>query len=214
MKDIDFLPEQFKEARRLHDRRVTGISLGAFVAFSLMLWYFQGNSKVNLTKEKVDYINQQYGTIQTGLDLIKKLKVERAQLIDKYELIKNLENKVSTLEILSIISSMVPPQITFKEYRLTCSEEKTESPAPNLLPNLPDNNTAKIVPRKQPEIKGYFVGLARNEVDVAVLVGQMTSCKKFQNIQLEYCKADTVSGYHATVFKICFSVKPDELEKT
>ena len=44
--------------------------------------------------------------------------------------------------------------------------------------------------------------------DVAVLVGQLSGYEKFQDIRLEYCKADSIQGHLATQFKISFAIKP------
>ncbi len=211
MKDIDFLPKPYREACRRHDQRVTRIWFALIGLCALGLWFTGEETRIHKARERVNYLARQNRTVQTGLDLIKKLRMEQAELREKFEVIKDLGPKANSVEILAAISRFMPTQIALKEYQLTCGEkeEKIEESAGRAERVLNKKEAdKKPKPRKVPDIKVSLVGLARSEMDVAVLVGQLSGYKKFQDIRLEYCKADSIQGHLATQFKISFAIKP------
>jgi Tfp pilus assembly protein PilN len=217
MKEIDFLPEPYREACHRRDRRVTRIWFAVIGVCALGLWFLAGEMRIRKAQANVDYLARQNTTVQAGLDLIKKLKTEQVDLRQKFKVIQDLGPRVNSVELLATISKFMPAQIGLKEYQLTCTEidEKKEGEEPNgigaLAATVLEKSVAdkKAKPKKILEIKVGVVGLARSEMDVAVLVGQLSSYKKFQDIRLEYCKAEVIQGRKATQFKITFAVKPN-----
>ncbi len=217
MKDIDFLPEPYREACHRHERRVTRVWFALIGVSALGLWFLAGELRIHKAQTHVEYLVRQNRTVQAGLDLIKKLKIEETELRHKFEIIKELGPQVNSVEILATISKFMPAQIALKEYQLTCKEEEEEEKSEGPTSGLSEL-AAKVLdkkdvdkkpkPKKVPEIKVSLVGLARSEMDVAVLVGQLSSYQKFRDIRLEYCKADLIQGHQATQFRITFEVKP------
>jgi Tfp pilus assembly protein PilN len=211
MKDIDFLPEPYREACHRHDLRVTRVWFAVIGLCALGLWFSGEEMRIHHARKRVDYLARQNKTVHAGLELIKSLRTEQAELREKFDVIKELGPKANSVEILAAISKFMPAQIALKEYQLTCKEKEEKTGEWN-------TRTGKILskseadkkpkPKKVPDIKVSLVGLARNEMDVAILVGQLSGYKRFQDIRLEYCKADSLEGHQATQFKITFAIKP------
>jgi len=211
MKEINFLPKPYQEARRRHDQRITLVWFAVIGLCALGLWFFAEATRIQIARTNVDHLTRQNTMVQTGLDLVKKLRAEQAELREKYEVIKDLRPKANNIEILAAISRFMPAQITLKEYQLVCGEkeEKVEGPAGSVKKVLSKSEAdRKPKAKTSPDIKVSLVGLARGEMDVAILVGQLSGYKKFQDIRLEYCKAGSLQGRLATQFKISFAIKP------
>jgi hypothetical protein len=65
-----------------------------------------------------------------------------------------------------------------------------------------DSKAVQAVPAAVPHVT--LSGMAASQVDIAVLVGQLSGCREFANVRLDYSKATDFDGRRAQEFRVTF----------
>lgn len=217
MKDIDFLPDEFKEARRKHDMRMTRLWLGLIGLTALVLLFASGQMQVNDARAELDYLKHQNEIVLDGLNLISGLKLEQARLAERFKLLEQLGPETDTVETLAKLAEVMPAQIVLKECRLRCemvqaSSSKTSSglAAVGKVVSAADASKDKSTPQVSEKVRVEILGLAATEMDVAIFVGRLSSYQKFRDVQLDYCRVDSIEDRQANSFRISFLIDSDQ----
>jgi len=200
MKNIDFLPQDYKDARNRHRERIMRLWLVGAAVCALAVLFVVGHVQLRQARNDLSYLASQNQLLQRGLDLISQLTREQQQLSRKYKMLQALAPQVSCSENLTDLARLMPPGVTLKQYQLKC-----ESPAGR---TNSDQQSGSGSPQRYVVT---VVGLAPSEMDVAVLVAQLSAFQRFRDVRLEYCKASPVHGRRAHGFKATFVIQPASL---
>ena len=202
MKDIDFLPQQYRQARRLHHSRVCRGWLAMIGLCTLSIWFGVGQLRLREASAHLVHLDHQNRTVQTGLDLVDELENQQAKLLERYELAQQLTPKLSCVQILGKLAELIPPQVVVQSLTVVSKKDQGRVRPGGKLAKLAETISAKASLPEITELHLSIVGLAPSEMDVALLVGQLSSCQNFAEVRLEYCKSGTVENRRACVFKV------------
>ncbi len=207
MKDINFLPQEYREARRRHDLRVSRMWLATIGLCALGIWFGVGKLQLREAQARLTHLKDQNKMVQTGLDVMEQLKGQHAKLLERYKLAQQLTPRLSWVQTLSKLAELIPPQVVVEKLDVVSKKGQSRPEAGNKLAQLADRISAEnpLEKASQPEIRELhlsIIGLAPSEMDVAVLVGQLSSYQDFRNVQLEYCRSSTTEKHQASTFKI------------
>jgi len=207
VKNINFLPQEYRQARRRHDLRVSRAWLAMIGLSALGIWFGVGTLQVSEAQARLAYLEDQNKMVQTGLDVMKQLKDQHAKLLERYKLAQQLTPRLSCVQTLSKLAELIPPQVVVEKLDIVSKKGQSRPEAGNKLAQLADRISAENPLEKAPlpeirELHLSIIGLSPTEMDVAVLVGQLASYQDFRNVQLEYCRSSTVEKHQACTFKV------------
>jgi len=217
VKDIDFLPHWYRQARHRRDLRISRVWLGMIGLCALGIWLAAGNLQMDQAQARLDHLTDQNQTIQKGLDLMAELETEQTGLLVRYELAQELSPRRSCVEILSKLAELIPPQVSLKELEVISKVVEDRAKSGDKLTTLAAKISGKTSSEASPskrrtiEMTVNIVGLAPSEMDVAILVGQLGSCRDFLQVRLEYCKASTIEQCRGYSFKATLTVEAASL---
>ncbi len=211
MRNIDFMPEWYRADRRRRNSHLTRMWLGIIGLAALFLWFTVGRSRVNEAEGHLAHLRSQNRTVQAGLGIIDQLRDEQALLLEKYKLAVQLTPRISCVETLVGLAELIPPQVAVQHLELRSSQEqprKAKSLA-SVVAKLSDSkaDSGNEEHSKNQELQIGLVGLAPSEMDVAVLVGQLSGRQDFHGVNLEYCNATTIEDREGCTFKLKFVVR-------
>ena len=216
MRNIDFLPEWYRADRRRRDSRLTRMWLGIIGLAALFVWFAAGRSGVNEAEEQLAHLRGQNLTVQAGLGIIDQLRGEQTLLLEKHKLARQLTPRISCVETLVRLAELIPPRVAVQHLELKNRQEKSLK-AKSLASVAARSSQSKADSGSQEqsenqELHVSLVGLAPSEMDVAVLVGQLSGRHEFYGVSLEYCNAMRIEDHEGCTFKLSFAVKDNVLE--
>lgn len=200
MRNIDFLPDAFRQACRRRTSRIRRLWLGGMVLCVLIGWLGVDELRLRRARQYVDYLAVQNETVQAGLQHLARLQAEQMALLDKHRLLQELQPPASSVATVFRIAQLLPEHVALKQLQMTCR------PAPVVeLPaaKAPGPKTAEprpVLPRVA------LWGIALSQVDIAVLVGQLSGCREFANVRLDYSKAADLESRRVQEFRVTFDV--------
>ena len=212
MKDINFLPQEYREARRRHDSRVSRLWLAMIGLCALGIWFGVGKLQLRERQARLARLEQQNRMVQTGLDVMEQLKGKHAKLLERYKLAQQLTPRLSCVQTLGRLAELIPPQVVVEKLNVVSKKGQSRPEAGNKLAQLAERISAENSLEKAslPEIRELhlsIIGLAPSEMDVAVLVGRLSSYQDFRNVRLEYCKSSTIEKRRACTFEVTLVTK-------
>lgn len=212
MRKIDFLPESYRETRRRHALRIRRIWLAGFVLAGLACWFGVEEVRLRAVRRQLAYLEQQHQISMAGLEHIATLQAEQALLLDRHRLVQELQSPVSTVETMFQIARLLPDNVALKQLQVNCQpmhqpartgSEATVA-ATAAMAGAAGEKPTQAVPASMPRVT--LTGLAASQVDIAVLVGQLSGCREFANVRLDYSKATDLAGRRAQEFRVTFDV--------
>lgn len=200
MKNIDFLPEAYRRARRCHGNRMRRIWLAGTCLALLACWFILDEFRLHSARAYQQYLARENQTVQAGLAHIAKLQAEQLVLMDKYRLLQDLRSPVSNVNTILRIAEMLPQDVALKNLQMTCR------PATEPRGKAASEASAKS-PQGQPAVPRVSLsGVAPSQVDIAILVGQLSGCREFANVRLDYCRAAELESRRVQEFRVTFEI--------
>lgn len=200
MRNVDFLPDAYRQARRHRRMRLQRMGLGAACLGLLALWWAVDELRIRSLRRQLECRMDQHRTVQAGLDQITKLQVEQAAWLDKHRLVQDLQPPISSVQTVFRVAQLLPQHVALRHMQMTCGTAAPAGGGAALAAKDQARPTSPILPRV------VLSGIALSEVDIAVLVGQLSSCREFANVRLDYCKAAEVESRPVQEFRVSFDM--------
>ncbi len=205
MRNVDFLPETYRQERRRYRQRLRQLSLAAAGLCLLAFWLGVDEVRVRRARGHVEYLQRQNDIVQAGLDQMAKLQSEQTVLLDKYRLLNELQSPISSVESLLRIARLLPDHVAVRRVQIVCgtaagSAGMDGTKAVAAVTGGERQAAAPAGPRVA------LCGIAMSQVDIAVLVGQLSGCREFANVRLDYSKAAEVASRQVQEFRVTFDV--------
>jgi hypothetical protein len=200
MRNLDFLPDAYRQARRQRRLRRHRLGLGAACLCLLASWFGADELRIRGSRRQLACRAGQNETVQAGLDQIARLQIEQTALLDRYRLLQDLDPSISSVQTVFRIAQLLPENVALRRMQMTCGP----AASPGGAPATPSKTRAQPASPSLPRVA--LSGIALSEVDIAVLVGQLSSCREFANVRLDYCKAAEVESRRVQEFRVSFDV--------
>lgn len=207
MRKIDFLPESYRESRRRRAGRIRRVWLAGLVLAVLASWFGVEEVRLRGVRRQLGYLAEQNRTVTAGLEHIARLQAEQAALMDRHRLLQELRSPVSSVETLFRIAKLLPEDVALKQMQMTCQPAsgpgaKAGSEAASAATGTAAEGKAGQALQAVPRVS--LSGVAASQLDIAVLVGQLSGCREFTNVRLDFSKAAEVGGRRAQEFRVTF----------
>lgn len=199
MRNVDFLPDAYRQARRHHRLRLRRLELGAACLCLLASWLAADELRIRSSRRQLEYRAGQNRTVQAGLDQIARLQVEQTALLDRHRLLRDLQPPISSVQTVFRVAQLLPEHVGLRQMQISCGPAALPSGGP-AAGKSQAQPASPLLPRVA------LSGIALSEVDIAVLVGQLSSCREFANVRLDYCKAAQIESRHVQEFRVSFDV--------
>ncbi|MGV6807198.1 MAG: PilN domain-containing protein [bacterium] len=180
MATINLLPwrEQYREEKRKEFFAL--LALTAIVAFVLLfVWDRYVNSRIEWQQSRNEYLQQEITKLDKQVAEIRELKKRRQEMIDRMQVIQNLQsNRPETVKLFDELVKAVPDGL--------------------FLSNL--NRKGTVV-----SLKGYSESNNR----VSSLMRQLDASVKYSDSNLTKVNADDVLGEDGSTFEMNVRIKPE-----
>jgi hypothetical protein len=200
MRNVDFLPDAYRQARRRRRLRLRRMGLGAACLCLLGSWLAADELRIRSARRQLACRTDQNRTVQAGLDQIARLQAEQAALLDRYRLLQDLQPPLSSVQTVFRIAQLLPQQVALRQMQMTCGTATPPGGGAASAVKTQAQPASPTLPRVS------LSGIALSEVDIAVLVGQLSSCREFANVRLDYCKAAELESRHVQEFRVSFDM--------
>jgi hypothetical protein len=204
MRAIDFLPESYRESRRRRAVRARCVWLAGLVLAVLACWFGVEEVRLRGVRSQLAYLAEQHKTTLAGLEHIALLQAEQAVLLDRHWLVQELQSPVSSVETMFRIARLLPENVALKQLQVAYQPASSPVPKVGVEAAAAEGKAMQAVPAAVPHVT--LSGVAASQVDIAVLVGQLSGCREFGNVRLDYSKAADFDGRRAQEFRVTFDV--------
>jgi Tfp pilus assembly protein PilN len=197
MKEIDFLPEWYKNGRRRQvSYRTQYIALGG-VFVIMIVWSF-------ITTHSISQARAQVARMETNQAQIKKVSTELAGIEDEIRILRNnaesieqIDSRIDVADVLGEMSYLIDDSIVLQKVELVAEKLTNELEAGNTqntgtvvrAVRAKSNNT-KGLPLGKVRFKVVLSGIAADASDVAALMCKLEDSPYFCQVVLSYSRGD------------------------
>jgi Tfp pilus assembly protein PilN len=196
MKEIDFLPEWYKNGRRRQvSYRAQYIALGG-VFVVMIVWSF-------ITTHSISQARAQVARMETNQAQAKKVSAELAGIEDEIRVLRNnadsieqIDSRIDVASILGEMSYLIDDSIVLQKVEFIAEKLTNELGAGNTpgtgavvrAVRAKSNNTK--VPLGKVRFKVVLAGVAADASDVAALMCKLEDSRYFCQVVLSYSRGD------------------------
>jgi hypothetical protein len=210
MKEIDFLPEWYKNGiRRQVNYRVQYIILsGVFMV--MMVWNFVSAGSVSRARAKYNQMENTQIQTENASEELEKYKNEIAVLHEKEKMLDSIDSNINVSNVLAELSFLVDETIVLSKVEFISEKINDKSDNGKVQKSMsvvksavPADNFGTLLGNVRFRI--LIKGVAANGSDVAVLLCELEDSPYFNQVNLLYSKNSEVKK----VTKSMNSVQPD-----
>lgn len=205
---VDFLPESYRKARQRRGRLVRQIALVGSIAGCLALATLTMKAHSHSQRATAERLEDTVKSEQTALGVVSGLNQERRQLLDNFDLKKELAPPIIYSQVIAEIGHALPEGVAMMELAMRSVRPKPEALVEkNEGRKESDANKPKPY---EPNLIGIELrGLAPDDLTVATLVSTLDENAMFSRVTMRSSEAVTTQGLHARQFNLTAIVDLD-----
>lgn len=192
MNEINFLPNSILEEQKRLQRRVREVIAVLLVIVSVAVWYMTTRNTLSILEEQLASLKSELTADQEQDRELIALQVEYASLAADARTQRLLTIPVETLDIIKIISTVMPQTIAISDFGL-----RTPPPL--------NQSTDKSVRT----VQMHLVGIAPDDVIVADFVEGLSKYPMFDNVKMLYSRSSRIGDGKQREFRIEMEVPLD-----
>jgi len=202
MENIDFLPDRIR-LQRSRRRRIIRQAFLAFVcAMGLVLLGYVRQNSVRNAQAELASLREHGQELQQQVALRDSLEKQQAQLQIARRVDDQLGSRINALEVLAELSKIVPSNMTLTSLNFETIEQKV--PIDLTAGDKTSQRASTAGPTKERTFKRVhltLVGIARNDVDVANFIAQLSANPLFEDVNMGYAKTTDFRGKSSREFQ-------------
>jgi len=190
MKEIDFLPEWYKQGRLQQQKhREFYIALGLIV-FIMAAWGVFANGRVAIAKAKNTSLqNVKLIRVRSGAEY-NQADNEYKQLKAKYQILESVRSHIAVSNVIAELAHLLDSGVILKKLEI-----KAE-------PFTAQGANRQSLSDKKVRFKVTFTGLAADATKVAEIISKLEKSGYFFQIIPSFSRNTIVNGYQASEFEI------------
>ncbi|MGB8227086.1 MAG: PilN domain-containing protein [Sedimentisphaerales bacterium] len=190
MKEINFLPEWYKQGRLQQQKhREFYIALGLIV-FIMAAWGIFANGKVTIAKAKNTSLqNVKLTRVRSGAEY-NQADNEYKRLKSKYQILESVKSHIAVSNVIAELAHLLDSGIILKKLEI-----KAE-------PFAAQGANQRSLSDKKVRFKVTFTGLAADAAKVAEIISKLEKSGYFFQIIPSFSRNTIVNGYQASEFEI------------
>lgn len=184
MKEIDFLPEWYKNGRRRQLRYSTQYIALACIFGVMMLWIFISINSISRASANLDRMAAKQSEVQVASKEFTRIKNELAELQNKTHILGEIEPRINVADVLAEMSFLIDDKIVLSKVEFISERfsdkqqpKKSSSSAIRVVGAEPDKKQS--LPLGNVCFKVLIGGIAVDASDVAILVCKLEDSPYF-----------------------------------
>jgi len=195
MKDIDFLPEWYKNGRRRQIAyRTQYVVLGGMLIL-MSVWNFVVGHSVSMAEAQVAKMNESQHKVDGASEKFMKLKTEISKLQEKVNTIKQIDSKIDIASVIGELSYLIDQSVTLvrldmisESFKDSNSQKKQGGNTTVLRAVKSGGNGGGNAPIGSVRFQLIIAGIAENGSDVMTLVSRLEGSQYFSHVVLSYSR--------------------------
>lgn len=218
MKECDFIPASYLEARRIRRAvKTRSACVGLLIVF-MVFWVVVHRHRLAAAEAMVPELARQQDQIAVHLAKKAAMEAERARLREHRALLHELEERVSPVVLFSDVSRRMPSSVVLVELSLDCPSiarySVREDPVPETEPPFPSRGQPPVKPEAtvdEPTRPRLSIrGIATAGPEVVGFAAAIESSPLFDRVQMEVKGSTIWGGRHAQEFVLTCDVLEQE----
>jgi Tfp pilus assembly protein PilN len=197
MKEIDFLPEWYKNGRRRRLRYSTQY-IALLCMFSvMMLWIFISINSISRASANLDQMASEQSEVQIASKEFTKIKNELAELQIKTRILGEIDSRINVADVLAEISFLIDEKVVLSKVEFISERfsdkqqpKKSSSSAIRVVGAGPDKR--QNLPLGDVCFKVLINGIAADASDVAALVCKLEDSPYFCRVYPSISRNKTI----------------------
>ncbi|MCG8406513.1 MAG: PilN domain-containing protein [Phycisphaerales bacterium] len=218
MIDCDFIPAHYHEQQALRRAvKIRAFCVGTMFVI-MAIWIFVHHHRLSNAESMLSEIRLQKDQIRIHAAKRAAMKMEKARLHDRQQLIDQLSNHASLVLVYSDLSRRLPETVVLTKVSLKCPSlsayvDKEEPESDALIPRA--NPRRAIVPEEDeiPEIIGNeltMTGIAVSQGDVIQFAAALEKSPLFDQVYMEAKDPTLWAGRRAQRFELVCELVPHD----
>lgn len=209
MDSVDFLPQRIRIQRDRRKRIIRQAYLVAVCAAALAGLAFIRAGRLEKASAQASLLDQCTANVQRDIGRKGVLEGQLRDMMVKKRIEEHLGGRVSAQLMLAEFQKLLPAHVFLTKLEFETTEVQQPYSA-----DRPVSARAIISPKNQPKVEAIkrvrvvVTGMAPSDMDVATLIGGLTTSALFENVTMEYSKNVTIDGRIANEFRVgCYVAK-------
>lgn len=195
MKEIDFLPEWYKNSRRQQIGYQTQYIILGMVFVAMVLWNFGAVHSISKAQAKLARTAPQQAEAEKNVQVFEKVKGEVTQLRKQAGILEEIDSKVNVASVLGEISFIVDRRIALSRLQLVAEKfGNRKSDRSVLLAADGGVGNKNAMAFGDTRFKVVINGVAADAGDVAKLICRLEDSPYFQQVYPLFSKAKKVKA--------------------
>jgi len=201
MKEIDFLPEWYKNGKRRQVSYRTQYIAISSVFVVMMVWSFVSTRSISKARAQISQMAEQQAQAKIVSAEYAGIEDEIRMLRKKAESIEEIDSKIDVASILAEISFLIDERIVLRKLefvaeQLVNEQENKKSPVAGTVVRVVQNktNNKKELPLGNVRFKVLIAGIAADTNDVAALMCKLEDSPYFCQVVLSYSRGNDEIG--------------------
>ncbi len=197
MKEIDFLPEWYKNNRRQQIGYQTQYIILGILLVAMVLWNFGTVRSVSKAQAKLARTATQQAEAEKNVQVFEKIKGQVSQLQKQADILEEIDSKINVANVLGEISFIVDRKIALSKLQLVAERFGNKKDDRSAL--LAADRTAgggagnkNVMAFGDARFKVVISGVAADAGDVAKLISRLEDSPYFQQVYPLFSKAKKV----------------------
>lgn len=198
MRELDFLPASFHEARRRQQARRRNMLYSAGLAVALGCLHFIGSSQVKQAQATLASLRRGDQERTLRQSRFNALQTRKRVISSRLELLDRLDDDAPVDVVLAEITRLMTDDMALRSMKL----EITRATKP-----AGDQEEADPVLARGPT-QVSLQGMAATDMAVGIFFGRLAECDLFSNVELLFSRAVEGVGQPGREFALSFTVRP------
>ena len=198
MNSVDFLPERIKTNRARRRRLIRQGHLLAVCAFALLVLGYLRSETIHDARTELRLIGERAASVDLQLAQRERLERQRAEFLILQRIEEQLGSRVNALNLLAELEGLLPDGVALTSVNVETVDLPVKiTPATKggraRLAKPGAKKTAKKITVKR--LRLTLTGLAPEDVKVATFIGQLSSSRMFEGVNMGYARGSEINSH-------------------
>ncbi|MGA2915083.1 MAG: PilN domain-containing protein [Sedimentisphaerales bacterium] len=202
MKEIDFLPEWYKQGRVQQEKhREFYVAIGLIV-FIMAAWGIFANGRVAAAKAKNVSLQNTRLTRTASEAEYNKVESEYEQLKAKYQMTDSIKSHIVVSNVIAELTHLLDSGVILKKLNIKAEPFPEQNKKTGITTAGTTSADEALQFAKKVKFKITLTGLAADSTQVAEIINKLEQSKYFFQIVPSFSRNTTIGQYQASEFEI------------
>ena len=209
MKNLDFLPQQYRDARRTQRQRRSNLRYSLVLAIALFALHVANASRIRSAEAALGALLADGGVWESARAQVNSLQARKEILEKRAALVGELEDNAPLDSVIAEITALLSKSMAIRSLVVQTDAAIRKDAQKDAQKDAPG-------PAGEPgpgRTRVQLVGVAANDVEVGVFFGRLSACPLFEDVNMTFCHETQAADRPMREFELKFAVKRVEIER-